>query len=228
MISQYFESNYQTACNMQTRIENENDGPMKQMIQAQVFEVDKVKDWMRGYGLFQGISETNRIAIAKKYTEVIFKFTKSIQKPNNKEIEELFLNLQNEFYSVVERKWLSATSKLLWCSYPYEIVIYDAYVERALVVLQGITPYLANFPRINNSPKINSKSDIEDVTKVYINYQNMIKAILDNHQIQLDALRSIHQEKYEYDIRIVDKLLWMLGGPNQMFTLGKIKCQTNI
>lgn len=133
--------------------------------------------------------------------------------------------LMTEFYNVVPRKWLSATSKLLWCSFPDNVVIYDAFVERAIMILQGITPYLADFPRIQTSPAVRNMNDIAKCAKFYINYQDMVKAILNEHQHQLDKLRIETSETYPHDIRIVDKLLWMLGNPNQAFTLNNVICR---
>jgi hypothetical protein len=68
-------------------------------------------------------------------------------------------------------------------------------------------------------------NDIAKCAKFYINYQDMVKAILNEHQHQLDKLRIETSETYPHDIRIVDKLLWMLGNPNQAFKLNNVICR---
>ena len=104
-------------------------------------------------------------------------------------------------------------------------MIYDAFVENALLTLQGLTPYLAQFPRIGESPGIRSESDIRTAVLFYMNYQDMVKSILAHRQEQLNGLRESHGEQYPRDIRIVDQLLWILGNPRVGFSLGDASCK---
>jgi hypothetical protein len=202
------------------------DIKMKNMLHSGTFDTDLVTSWMREYGLFQGINTSDRKKIAAHYATLAFDVANPSDLPSDEEIKSMFRLFLTDFYKVVPRKWLSATSKLLWCSFPDQIVIYDAFVERALVVLQGITPYLAEMPRIKSSGTIKSENDIEVTLAFYENYQSLVRAILAEHQKQLDDLRSLHNETYPHDIRIVDKLLWMLGNPNQSFQLNGCVCNT--
>ena len=221
-LSDFIESNYQTACEMQHEIIK--DSKMKLMLGTHNINKRLVMSWMRDYGLFQGIKTSDREAIVNKYTELVLNATDYNQGLNAKQIENMFHRFLSEFYDTVPRKWLSATSKLLWCSFPNDIVIYDAFVERALVILQGTTPYLATMPRIRTSPVIKTKKDIDIAVKFYLNYHNMVLAILTEHQKQLNNLRTQFKETYPHDIRIVDKLLWMMGNPNQSFKLNGTVC----
>lgn len=222
-LSDFFESNYQAACEMQHSITK--DYEMKIMVKSQSIKEDLVMSWMRDYGLFQGIKSDDRNAIVRKYYSLVFNDDiAGVQDPSPREIESMFSLFLLEFYNTVPRKWLSATSKLLWCSFPNKIVIYDSFVERALVILQGVTSYLADMPRIKTSTTIKSHEDIDSVVTFYMNYQNMVIAILAEHQDQFNNLRKEHSETYPHDIRIVDKLLWMLGNPNQSFTLNGTTC----
>jgi len=218
----FIESNYQAACEMQRSIER--DSKMKEMVAKSLRDEQLVFSWMQDYGLFQGIKADDRKAIVNTYFSALPSLSQLEKGKERIIIEDNFRFLLTELYSAVNRKWLSATSKLLWCSYPDHVVIYDAFVERALVILQGITPFLAHHPRINTSPKLKSSSDIEAVMKFYKNYQNMVLAVAKEHQEQLDELRNVHNEPYVHDIRIIDKLLWMLGNPKQGFSLGEAKC----
>lgn len=109
---------------------------------------------------------------------------------------------------------MSATSKLLWCLYPRDIVIYDAFVHRALVVLQCVDPDLAGTERIGAAPKINAPTHIDPAVAGYMRYQALVGKLLTVHTPTLNELRLKHKEQYPYDIRIVDKLLWMIGNSN--------------
>lgn len=222
-LENFFDANYQVACTMQRGINKDNK--MKEMLSFSEKDSALVHSWMKDYGLFQGITSEDRKAIVDRYLSTIHVITEQHDTIDNKCIERMFTMMMTEFYNVVPRKWLSATSKLLWCSFPDNVVIYDAFVERAIMILQGITPYLADFPRIQTSPAVRNMNDIAKCAKFYINYQDMVKAILNEHQHQLDKLRIETSETYPHDIRIVDKLLWMLGNPNQAFTLNNVICR---
>ena len=97
-------------------------------------------------------------------------------------------------------------------------------MHRSLVVLQGLTPYLAEMPRLGNAPSLKYGTDILALVDFYMNFRKMIVAILKHHQTQFDELRKKYSEEYPYDIRILDKLLWLLGGPGQPFLLGYTQC----
>lgn len=200
------------------------DIAMKKMISDGVNDKSLLFSWMRDYGLFQGIKAESRNAIVDKYFSLVPIFLPLSKGQERRQVEDCFHLLLSEFYNTVNRKWLSAASKLLWCSYPDHVVIYDSFVERALVILQGIESYLAPLPRIESSPKIKSGSDIEKALKFYMNYQDMVIAIHHRYEPNLKALRKKHSETYPHDIRIIDKLLWMLGNPNQDFSLNGVQC----
>ncbi|OIO59566.1 MAG: hypothetical protein AUJ47_10560 [Candidatus Marinimicrobia bacterium CG1_02_48_14] len=222
MLKNFIESNYKKASNIQRSFDH--DAKMVKMHKGKVLDGEYIQDWMRGYGLFQGISGTFRKQVIEVYKENIFTISSLADSPNDGEVEKMVSALLNAFYEKVPRRWLSAVSKLLWCSFPYEIAIYDAFVHRSLVVLQGLTPYLAEMPRLGNAPSLKSGTDILALVDFYMNFRKMIVAILKHHQTQFDELRKKYSEEYPYDIRILDKLLWLLGGPGQPFLLGYTQC----
>lgn len=217
ILADFFESNYQTACQKLRSFVRDSD--MKRIATQPSMNQDIVLDWMRSYGLFRGIIAEKRKAIVNKYFSLLPQISMTENGNERENIEQLFKLIFSEFYSTVNRKWLSATSKLLWCSFPDHVVIYDAFVEKTLIVLQGIVPCLASMPRINSSPIIKSKDDINAVISFYLNYQNMVLAIANEHKDQLSELREKHKETYAHDIRIIDMLLWMLGNPKQSLLL---------
>jgi hypothetical protein len=79
---------------------------------------------MQFYGLFQGLTGAERNSAAATFLE--FAAHDGDTAPlQDHQIEALFSTLLTTLHRAVPRVWLSATSKLLWCLYPSDIVIYD-------------------------------------------------------------------------------------------------------
>lgn len=112
---------------------------------------------------------------------------------------------------------MSATSKLLWCLYPDTIVIYDTFVHRTLIVMQSIDDDLSAFPRVGAPRSIDGEADIVAATTHYMNYQAMVRRLQTRHWQLLRDLRKRYNESYPYDVRIIDKLLWMIGNPRENY-----------
>lgn len=205
----FLRKNYVTACEQQRKIVT--DPKMVRMLKKGPPDIDLVKTWMRGYGLFQGITTDKRNAIAEAFLNYAASINRPRQPLSDEFIEAQFRTLLRTLYETVERSWMSATSKLLWCLFPNSFVIYDAFVHRSLVVLQCVDSGLSKFPRIGSAPKIKEIEDIEAAVRFYMNYQSMVRHLQEKHQSLLDAMRQKHSERYKYDIRIIDKALWMIG-----------------
>lgn len=210
----YLESHYIAACNLQRGISR--DPQMIAMLRDGPQDVSLVKSWMRDYGLFQGITSQNREAIVNRFIAFSRSHTKT-SLVSREALSELYSELFTALYREVARSWMSATSKLLWCLYPDDIVIYDAFVHRTLVVMQCIDGDLSGFPRIGPTPKIEKETDIEIATVHYMNYQDMVRKLLSVHAKALSDLRRVNSETYQYDIRILDKLLWMIGDTKRAY-----------
>ena len=207
----YLRSNYATACKMQRDIVK--DETMKSMLVRGDQDINLVKSWMRDYGLFQGITTENRDRIANRFLSFSTSARATASVADRKILEEKYSELFKALFLEVKRSWMSATSKLLWCIYPNEVVIYDSFVKRALVVMQCLDNELANFPRIGVVPKVAREKDIELAVKHYMNYQDVVRYIFERNANTLHELREKHKETYPHDIRIIDKLLWMIGNP---------------
>ncbi len=108
---------------------------------------------------------------------------------------------------------------------PDKIVIYDAFVERSVVVLQCLDEALASKPRINTPPKAAKDEGSELMAAYYMNYQDLVKIIYAKQKKLITNLKLAHDIEYEYDLRIMDKLLWMMGGFKEAFKLGAIDCK---
>jgi len=210
----YLESHYVAACNLQRGISR--DPLMIAMLRDGPADASLVKSWMRDYGLFQGITGQRRDAIVNRFLAFARSHARASHVSNDV-IKDLYAELFTALYREVARSWMSATSKLLWCLYPDDIVIYDAFVHRTLVVMQCIDADISGFPRIGAAPSIKKKADIAPATAHYMTYQAMVRKLHSVHARALADLRLRNNELYPYDIRIVDKLLWMIGDSKRAY-----------
>ncbi|MDD2662528.1 MAG: hypothetical protein PHD19_02090 [Dechloromonas sp.] len=176
--------------------------------------VDQVIKWMTSYGLFQGIGGETRQDIANAFLD----FAKSHERlPAPLKLDKakgIFETLLRELYKANQRSWISATSKLLWCLYPNDIAIYDSFVHRSLTVLQSLEPALSSLKPLTNAPRIDSEAKIGAAGDYYGNYLAMIKRLQDENLAFLNE-QSQSRDKQPPDIRIIDKILWMIGDPNK-------------
>lgn len=213
----YIRNNYAEACKIQQSIDK--DKKMKSMLQKGDEDAQLVMSWMRDYGLFQGITKQEREKVSMKFLSFAKSIGSTVDITDKDTLMNIYSELFKQLFDEVNRSWMSATSKLLWCIYPDEVVIYDSFVERTLVVMQCLDRGLSKFPRIGIAPKVTSESDIAFATSHYMNYQGMVRHIYEHNIKILNELRNKHGETYPHDIRIVDKLLWMIGNPKHKFLI---------
>jgi len=211
----YLERKYTTASVMQEAIHRDQE--MVVMLASGPQDADLVRTWMREYGLFQGITTQDRNAVVKQFLHFAGQHERTDNQPSAADIEALFTELLTALHRQVPRSWVSASSKLLWCLYPQTVVIYDAFVHRALVAMQCLDDDLADFPRIGAAPRIGSEADIPLAVRHYMNYHAMVHQLFSVHRELLNDLRSKYGVTYPYDIRIIDKVLWMIGNPKQAY-----------
>lgn len=219
MLKDFLYSNFDNVIKTQDGFDHDRE--MIQSIQDETLTVDMIKDWMRDYGLFQGIKKEVRNKIAEAYIE----FAYSNRQFSEVEIGPMFQRLHERFKGIETRRWLSATSKLLWCMQPELIVIYDAFVARAVLVLQCLNEELAKFPRIGTPPNAKKDPNSELMTTYYLNYQDMVKAIYEEHSDYILSLKAQQNADYSYDLRIMDKLLWIMGNFNEGFQIRDTVCE---
>lgn len=200
---------YREACSQQHKIAT--DHAMKEIMQSKCpFDSVHVKKWMQDYGLFQGIQGIDRDRIVNTVKSNIPAINaEPITEARELTILRKFGQLFTALYNTVNRRWLSATSKLLWCAFPDDIVIYDSFVERAIIVLQWYDEELSKLPRLGNIPPLKSAEDIQELTNYYNRYQNMVYCLFQQNRTILDELRQETKETYLHDIRIFDKILWI-------------------
>lgn len=212
-LRQYITDYYQEACGILHNIPQ--DQPMIEMLEHNNnLDSDVVIGWMREYGLFQGIENGIRNQISAQFLQFVAAHQRYPNGPNEQQIRELFTQIYTLLFRIKNRSWMSATSKLLWCLYPDHGVMYDSFVHTALTTLQCLIDNLQDFERISVAPTPNNDGDIAHATEHYMNYFGMVQKIKADNQNLLNELRQQHNEQYPYGIRILDKLLWMMGNPN--------------
>lgn len=219
MIDKFIRSNFDRI--IETQEGFDHDIAMVNAVKFKTLNNDMVKKWMRDYGLFQGIESADRLKIADEF----IRYVQDANEDTELDIESRFHDLHTRLYNVHKRKWLSATSKLLWCVHPNQIVIYDAFVERVISVLQCLDEELAKSPRLNYAPNVKSEKDLQFVTKHYMNYQNLVKVLASKYQTVINELKKESQTNYNYDLRIIDKALWLMGDMKSEFKLGQVHCK---
>ncbi len=207
----YLRQNYSLACDIQRGITKDTE--MKSMLRDDATDAELVMSWMRDYGLYQGISTDDRRRVAQEFLSFAQRHVRRSNITQEDVIRSVYSELLTVLFLTVNRGWMSATSKLLWCMYPDDVVIYDSFVERALVVMQRLDERLAGFPRIGIAPRVQKEGDVVLATSHYMNYQSMVRSIYSQNLSVLNELRDNYHEKYPHDIRIIDKLLWMIGNP---------------
>lgn len=212
MITQFIKSNYAEAVKKQISITR--DTPMIENIHSKSLSIESVSDFMQSYGLFQGIEKEKRIAMAQEFIQFV-----NDRNPNQVlNIEVDFNTLHTKlYYASGNRKCLSATSKLLWCMYPNDIVIYDAFVARAILILQCLDKDLASLARFDVPPQ--KSPDSTSMTQYYMSYYNLVITLFNKNKDVLTELRDLHPNDYKYDLRIFDKLLWMMGSFGEQIKL---------
>ncbi|MCB2213193.1 hypothetical protein KQI52_13850 [bacterium] len=153
LLESYFRENYCDVCNTQNSFDHDKK-LVKSMLNGNVKHRD-LKEWMRVYGLFQGIKSEDRDTIVNNFIDY-----------NNNHIRILDVDLHTYFevfgdifdilYNAKKRMWISASTKLMWLMYPDETIIYDSFVFRSVVIIQSLDSELSKLPKIGNRPTINS------------------------------------------------------------------------
>jgi len=219
MLTEFLQSNFNKAIEMQLEIKH--DPPIVKAIQKGAVTRETVKSWMRKYGLLRGISAQEQDKVADAFID----FSNHNRNFSERDIAEVFRRLHQKLKSASERSWLSATSKLMWCMQPDIIVIYDRFVFQSILVLQCLDKELATYPRIGQPIAGRRDQDSVQTTAFYMNYQDMVKAIYRRNRQLIQDLKNNQSSRYDYDLRLLDKILWMMGNANETFTLGTVECE---
>lgn len=159
------------------------DKEMLNMLSASMRDPSLVKKWMQAYGLIRGINADDRDKAADCFLDFAASHQKVRSPLTDEAVAQAFLELLTALHTEVPRGWLSATSKLLWCLYPRDIVIYDAFVQNTLTVMQCIDGDLSSFKvKIGKPPTpgatIEVKNDYpENAKNHYMAYSSMVRKL---------------------------------------------------
>lgn len=220
MFENYIRQFYHVACEAQRQLGHDLD-----MINALAYNVQindqnrqLVYSWMQTYSLFQGMTNDSR----RNAVEAFLQFAAQQRnaenaRPRNQETRrDLVNNLHASLNSVTDRVWISATSKLLWCMYPSDIVIYDKFAEKSITVLRALTPELREMDPLGNRPRI-ANGNPQPLLDFYMRYDALIRRLYQLHHNTFEEMKQQQNgDIYPYDIRILDKLLWMIGDQNSL------------
>lgn len=217
-LEKYIQQHYLAAC--QHQLDVKHDVEMLGTLAKQQYDLAVITGWMQKYGLFQGVTTADRRAVV----EAFVKFAMSgphAPRITLVEVHGQYEALYTALFGAVTRGWTSATSKLLWCLYPYDVAIYDAFVWRTLVVFQELDEEMRTTDRIGSPPWGKGTGSKQDLLSAgvthYRHYSRLIDMLFRRHRDVLDECRQRHGIQYPYDIRILDKLLWMIGHPERRF-----------
>ena len=175
-----------------------------------------VRRWMETYGLFQGIEGEVRDSVSEFVLQFVPTIEWNVKSDRETAVREAYTMLYEALYDRCPRAWTSAVSKLLWCRFPDEFVIYDSFVERSITVLQWLDACLEDMPfELGVLPKIRRKSDVEKIVEYYMRYQGLVYKLYQNYHAQINALCETYPSSVRcpHNIRLFDRFLLGLGNP---------------
>ncbi|WP_448207566.1 hypothetical protein [Azospirillum sp. sgz302134] len=190
--------------------------------------VSVVKKWMKDYGLFQGVSGEDLDNVSRAVLRVVPKVTWDVGLDRDDAVQKAYLEIYHALYDVKPRTWTSAVSKLLWCRFPNEIVIYDSFVERAICVLQWLDDAAVGSKYYLPAPvRVDSKNKVNNAADYYREYQGLIYSMFMKYRPILEELCLGHPctRRCPYLIRLFDRFLWGLGNPGNQPPLDCRVCE---
>lgn len=215
-MKQFIKANIDFAINELER--NEYDYVIVEAIKESILDVKLTHKWMASYGLFIKRDVKKCQELAKDVTAVLNKVDRSKENSSITFLKLLKkLHISSQKQAMRDKVWLSASSKLLWCAYPEEGVIYDLYTSRAITVIQGLESSLVSLPRLGPKTRFITKQgvpDFDQITAYYNRYSQLVHTLLQQYKTTIDqALKEKSKEGLNH-LRVLDKLLFLLGKEN--------------
>lgn len=215
---QYVRGLYGEACR---QLESEAlDKALIAALKAKSATEQQVVQWMKRYNIVQGVDGGTRRKVARAFLS----YTRG-KRPKRlftaAAVNREFSTLHAALHRAKRRGWTSATSKLLWLLYPRDVPMYDEFVYQSLVVLQGVDAEWRKQTRIGEKPGfgkgIEAAVALRYATEHYLCAWALVRSLMARHKTVLRELRQAQKRPYPYDIRIIDRLLWMLGNAKHTF-----------
>jgi hypothetical protein len=157
--------------------------------------VEILRRWFYNYQVFQGISADKRAAVAS----AVLQWADARDLQSNLSTLEAVEQAHTELMAACSnadgrsRDFTSLASKALWLCYPYDVPIFDSFAQRALWVIAKLEAGCG--AAIVEGPE-------------YRRFLHVWKSLYDRYAV---ALSQIDAHGYLYRVRILDKILWMIG-----------------
>lgn len=177
------------------------------------------KNWLRAYGVFQGITDDQRDAIVNAI-HCFYDLNHAVSEVMDTDLQisralELFTQLSG-YLALIDgnkRRLISLTSKALWCRFPDLIPMYDQYALAATIYIHKLEldePF-DHSKILTPRNKTKREKDIMDYEVYLRNYLPMYA------KFKTRIISKLIDENvdYRYPIRIFDKSLWAFGSPSQ-------------
>jgi hypothetical protein len=156
--------------------------------------ISTVRDWLRDYGVFQGIPGPGRVAIATTFLEWA---DCQVDGRPLRTVDEL-VAAHAEVCATVQaaygeaRNFTSLASKALWLRYPDAVPLFDSFAQRALWVIAKIDEAVVPISGDGES------------------YSEFVYVWMALYKRYAAALESLDREGL-HRVRIFDRILWLIG-----------------
>ena len=175
---------------------------------SEPIRIDKIRHWLQSYEVFQYLPGPQRSDIAAAVLCWADSQDKSTRLTTEDALCEAHACLMGECVRAFGKKrdFKSLASKALWLCYPDDVPIFDSFAQRGLWVLSkmdsGITPLTDDV--LKNIAPLPENPD-------YRQFVHIWKILYDRSTQKIDT---IEKRGYHYPVRVVDKILWIIGSPN--------------
>lgn len=206
MLEQFIRNWLSYSLNPENRVFDRDDNAMIDMMEGrQPFNYDIVSRWSHRYRILNRIDiETKNALILCAKTNIAH--NQRISSSENYP-DKTFRIVYEKFHQINDRKWLSLTSKYLWCKFPNNFPMYDRFAYRAVCNLQSIHPVLINLSPVGRE----NPNGVEAVCAHYSRYRAHVMALTEHYTPLINEIKQELNCNYPYNLRIMDKILWSLG-----------------
>ena len=160
-----------------------------------------LREWLTWYRVFQGLKNEERGRVTKAVLTLVDRLDCKTVCRNQSTIMATCDRLNEACGKEVRRRadggkrdMTSLASKALWCRFPDKVPIYDSFAQRALWVLS----------RLCETVPPSQGSEYERFARMW--FALYPKA--------LPIIEGANMYGYRYEVRIFDKILWLIGKPD--------------
>ncbi len=160
---------------------------------------DDLREWLRFYGVFQGLTTLERIKIADA---VLVWADDDRNRSGDLTTPEALAAAHAELMKVVckaygkRRDFTSLASKALWLCYPESVPMFDGWTRNALYVISKIE---------------NGINPIAEKTPEYEQFVHVWKQLYSKYE---KTIENLNNGTYPYCVRVFDRILWLIGRPS--------------